>query len=245
LRQRIPEALLEHDKSCAHFIKRRHTLAAYLVGLPGRRNLPKQLFARLVALNGRQIGPVAQRQNPGDAIVFLYQRAARDLGGMRCKHELDAQRFDGPPQRVSRDAFVLEPLKRLGARPALRPPSRVPRMISSAADPVVLLGDIGEVEKMGERPGDRSRRGDRHLAKKLGDVVEIGIVARPAGALGRLAHAFHALEQRLALMVAERQPEQLAQEPHVIPQRLVGIGRHRRIVTQSRFLHSDPEEPKA
>jgi hypothetical protein len=169
--------------------------------------------------------------------VFLYQRAARDLGGMRGKHELDAQRFDRPTQRVSRNALVPEPLKRFGARPLLRPPCRVPRMIASAADPVVLLGDIGQVEKMSERAGDCARRADWHLAKKLGDVVEIGIVARPPGPLGGLAHAFHALEQRLALVAAERQAEQLAEEPHVVPQRLVRIGRHRRIVTQSRFLH--------
>jgi hypothetical protein len=67
-------------------------------------------------------------------------------------------------------------------------------MIASAADSVVLLGDIREMEKMGERPGDRSGRPDRHLAKKLGDAVEIGIRVRPAGPFGGLAHPLHALE---------------------------------------------------
>ena len=72
-----------------------------------------------------EIRPILLASARGDAIVFLEQRAADDLGRMRGEHQLDAQMRTPRRSSASADtpAFDQAP-ERLVARAALRPAIR-------------------------------------------------------------------------------------------------------------------------
>ena len=106
LRKRVPQTLLEHHEARPHFVERAHARATHFVGLPGGGNLALKVGERFLLLVGRQVGPVATRQDLRDAIVFLQQRAPDDLGGVRREDQLDAHRDDGGRQGVGGHAIV-------------------------------------------------------------------------------------------------------------------------------------------
>ena len=203
-----------------------HARAAHFVGLPGGRNLPLKIGERLFLLVRRQVGPIAKRQNLRDAIVFLQQRAAHDLGGMRREDQLDPHRGDGGGQRVGGDTALAQSREGLGGRSALRPPVRIARMIAPAMHAMVLLGDVGQRQEMRERAGHGQRRGHRHVAQQPIDVLELAVErARP---LGRLAHLLDLLEDLVAFVMPQHAAEHLAEQAHVVSQRLVRIDTHLR-----------------
>ena len=82
---------------------------------------------------------------------------------------------------------------------------------------MVLLGDVGEVEEVREAPRDRERRLDGHRTELGGQRLE-SVRRRHARALGKRAHAFHPLEEWLALLPAQRFPKELAEQPDVVAQ---------------------------
>ena len=93
-RHRIPQTLLEDDETAAHLVDRRGTLLADLARRPCTLDLAAEHGQQLLALDERQIGPVSCGQCPGDAIVFLDDAPARDLGRVGGQDELDLQCAD-------------------------------------------------------------------------------------------------------------------------------------------------------
>ena len=99
---------------------------------------------------------------------------------------------------------------------------------AAPADAVVLLGDVGQVEEMREGARQRDRGIDRQAGQHRRQLAEVAVGAR-ARALGQRAHVLDALEDRLARVRPQRLAEQLAEQPDILPQRLVRIV-HVRIV---------------
>ena len=87
-------------------------------------------------------------------------------------------------------------------------------MIAPAMHAMVLLGDVGERQKMRERASHRQRRRDRHVAEQPIDVLELAVErARP---LGGLAHLLDPLEDLVAFVMAQHASEHLAEQAHVV-----------------------------
>ena len=100
---------------------------------------------------------------------------------------------------------------------------RVSLVVAPAADAVVLLGDIGEREEVGERAGDVPGRRNR----KRGQLALEGLLilhAALTGALRERAHALDRLKELLALELLQRVAEDGAQQADIVAERLVGVG---------------------
>ena len=95
---------------------------------------------------------------------------------------------------------------------------------------MVLLGDVGQREEVGERSRDGQRRFHRQVPQDAGERTDIVGGTRPR-MLRQRSHPLDRVEQRLSLAQPQRVAEQLAQHPHIVPQRRVWI--HGAIVSQS------------
>jgi len=209
-RHRLPKRLLEHRQRAADFIERGDRPIAHFVGLPDDRNLAPKRVHRRFRFVRRQVRTVADRQHVGDPSLRLQQRAADDLGGVGGQHQLDPQRSHGVRQRIARETRGTPACERIGTRARLRAMRRIASVVAAPADPMMLLGDVGQREEMRERPRDRYGRGHRQRGQSAGQLFE---GRRLAGVreLRERANLFYEREQRIAFARAQRVAEQLAQ----------------------------------
>ena len=92
-------------------------------------------------------------------------------------------------------------------------------VLAAAADPVLLLGDVRELEVEGEGAQDARLPLGRQRRDRGTQLVE----RRPASRLAReRPHPLDVGEQLLALLLDEHPPEQVAEQADVAPQRRVG-----------------------
>lgn len=136
-------------------------------------------------------------------------------------------------ERVGRDASREKPRKRLRARATLRRCAAVMLVGASPPDTVVLLSNVGEVKEVGERTCDRQRsihRQPRKLGRKHFEVLH------PLGSrmLRQRPDTFDGAEQVVALDRPKRCAQQLAQQAHVVAQRLVRIVCHVSEITRGK-----------
>jgi len=243
-RHRVPQGFFEHDEARADFVERRDPTGARFVTLPGRRDLAPQTIDRIVVFHGRQIDPIAKREDRRDAVVLLNQRAPDDFGRMRGQHELDARRNDGVGERVWRDAGADQPRERLGARAALGVPVGVARVIAPAARPVVLLRDVGQRQEVREGARDGHGGFDGHVAQNVGEQIERSGFTGMRGLRDR-AHPLHAIEERVAFVYPQRLAEQLTEQVNVVSQRFVRVGGHALRVLRGGAFELEPRPSSA
>ena len=81
----------------------------YLVGSPRGRDLALQRLVHVVPFGGGEIGPVAPRQEIGDAALSLTQCATYDLGRVSGEDQLDPKLADVFVQSVGLDPRLHEP----------------------------------------------------------------------------------------------------------------------------------------
>ena len=203
-RQRVPQALLEHHQAAAHLVERRRPLGRAPRRSPTRPSISRRSAAISSSLlRAGEIGTVAARQRRGDPVVFLHERAPGDLGRMRREHELDLQRAHRlvqPSRRTRRgassraNASSHEPRCGRGLRVAL---IRAP-----AADAVMLLGDVREVQEMRERPRDRQPHRRRDMRASSSASVAKSSPWPALRALRQRPDTLDRLEHRFALMRA-------------------------------------------
>ena len=176
-------------------------------------------------------------------------RAARCLGRMRGEDELDPEPLARGLDLGLVDPAAVELRERVGERLARDPPLGL--VLAPPPDPVVLLGDVDELEEQRERPQHgalalRPERRDR-LAERA---------SRAAGArvAGERADPLLLVEETLALLLDEHPAEQVAEQAHVGTES--GIGRHskslvarrraspsRRLRKRRRVSPRDPPKP--
>ena len=93
---------------------------------------------------------------------------------------------------------------------------------AAAADAVVLLGDVGQIEEVREARATGSAA-STGIARSSPASVSKSSSPAAVRALRERAHPLDPLEQRLALVAAQRVAQQLAEQPHVVAKRLVRI----------------------
>ncbi len=223
LGDRVPEALLEEPQPLADLVDDPRPLGADLVGLPEQRDLLGEGVLEPPPLGERRALVVEAGEERGDPPVRLEDRAARRLGRMGGEDELDPEPLSCRLDLGLVDPAPVELRERIGKRLARHPSLGL--VLAAPADPVVLLGDVDELEEQRERPQHgalalRAERGDR-----VGERLPWAAGARIAG---EGADPLLVVEQILAFLLDEHLPEQIAEEADVGTEG--GIGRHPRSV---------------
>ncbi len=197
---------------------------AHFVGLPRGGDLAAQLVLGFAALGDGEVGAVALREELADAGVFLEERAAHHFGRMRGEHELDPQRGDALEELLPSEALLEQPGHDFVERAGLRPRLGVALVVAPAAHAVVLLGDVGEAEKVRKRARDRQGLRGGKGGQQLGEPVKVLRVAG-AATFSKRPHALDQFEELGPGLRAQRLPEQVAQQVNVIAKGLVsGVG---------------------
>ena len=98
-------------------------------------------------------------------------------------------------------------------------------MIAPPAYPMMLLGNVGEGQKVRERTRHRHGRVDGHIAQHVCEEIERAGLAR-VRSLGDAAHPFDAIEQRLSFVRSQRFAEQFTEQVDVVAKRFVWVRIH-------------------
>src|SRR5216684_3095196 len=97
-------------------------------------------------------------------------------------------------------------------------------MGAGAADPVLVLGDVGEVREIAERADDLTRLFARQPIHDLAELAPRGFVLVAAETYRCLANALDNVEDPLALLLAHGVAEDTAEQPRVLAQRPILVG---------------------
>jgi len=158
MRDDVPEGLLDDRQPPAGLVLRRRAAAPDLVGLPGRSDLPLQRLMDLLDLFRRGVQTITLIQQFGDVVVLLQQGPAHHLGGVGRQHQLDVEVGDRGMQILAVPGR-LHALEELLQGSTQRSRLGIPDPGPTASHPVMLLGDIGEVEEL--------RKGAHHRYDQL------------------------------------------------------------------------------
>jgi hypothetical protein len=91
----------------------------------------------------------------------------------------------------------------------------------AAMNQLVLLGDVGQVEELVERPRHRQQF---VFAQLVEAGAEFGVHRATAIGLGALADLLDLVEKRLAVLVANGVAQQLTQQVNILAQACIDIG---------------------
>ncbi len=136
------------------------------------------------------------------------------------QHRADGGGFEEGTERIGGDAGVPGAAQRLRHR-AVAWRRSGDRVSAGAADPVLVLGDVGEMRKIAEGADDLVRLGARQAIHDLAEFAPRGIVLVAAEAYRGLADLFDDVEDPLALLLAHGVAEDPAEEPRVLAQRSI------------------------
>ena len=219
-RHRLPERVLDDRESPLGLVHRRRALAADFLGMPGLRHQAPEALANGCAFGVGQVQMIAGGQFGCDGVVLLDQGAPGHFRRMGRQHQLDVQAAQLARQGRRGQAAALETLQQLaeqrrtGGLRLVRPPS---------PHPVILLGDVGQVEELVERPRDREYLG---MAKLVQAALQLpGAIDRTAArSLGTGADTFDLLQQGVTQIAPDGFPEQLPQLAYILPQSCVYLG---------------------
>ena len=158
LLRRVDEALLEEPVAVANLVDDAWPVRAHLVRLPEHGDLGGQLVLDRVAAVRRVVELGEVRRDP---LVRREHGAPRGLGRMRCQDELQGDALHGLARRNPGERF----LERLGQHALLL------RIGPPAADPVLLLCDVRELEVERERAEDARLPLERQAGDGGGEIV--------------------------------------------------------------------------
>ena len=189
---------------------------------------------------GVDVRAIQLGQQIGHLVVLADQGAARHLGGVGGEHQLHGQRRQGLADALRLDALLLQLRQHLtqalvGVRVA-----GVTLVATVQALTVMLLGDVGQVEKLAERPRHFQQR---IVVQRIEQTAQAGQLHFPFRAAfhRRLADGFHGVVQSLAGLLAEYRPQLFAQQAYIVAQRRVLILFHRHLHSRYRFYNFTPD----
>ena len=157
----------------------------------------------------------------------LEDRAARRLGRVRGQDGPHLEPRGRLEQLLVADAGVAQARHRVGER-LPRHPALV-LVLAPPPQPVVLLGDVGELEEERERPQHRGLLLELESADRL---LELRAIARLAGDARQAADLLLERQQLLALLLDEDLAEHVAEQADVGAELRVGSA-HRPVTLRS------------
>ncbi|RMR27478.1 Type 1 pili tip component [Pseudomonas savastanoi pv. glycinea] len=220
VRNGVPEGVLDNRKTPFGLINRRGTDTPYLFGMPGLGDQTLQARGNLCALGAVEVAMIERGQLRSDGVVFLNERTACNFGGVSRQHQLDFQLAQLARQGIRRVTFRFQAVKQLGQHPRLKG-QRLG--IVTAMHELILLGNIGQVEKLVERTGHRQ---EFVITQPVDTGAELlGTFCRTAPArLGAFANTFDLVEEFSASLLTNRVTQQLTQQVNVFAQTRIDIG---------------------
>ncbi len=219
----VPEAVFEEPERLPNLVHDARPVRANLVGLPENRDLLRQCQLPVGPLCGRETGVVEPIQQLRDPAVLREDRPRKRLRGMRGEDQLDRHAARRGLHLVGRDALPLEQRQCLGER--LTRIAALELELAAAPNPVMLLGDVREVEVDGERAQDDGLRLDVERRDRLRERSRSAGVAA-ATEPREQAHALFEAIELLAFLLGEHATEDLAEQADVRAERRVGrVGR--------------------
>ena len=223
-RQRVQERMVVVGKTVGDLVDDPEARAAYQVGLPQGEHGAAQSPAVGRQLFRRELDAVALVEQPGDLHLTVDRALAPDLGRMR--------RQDRAAESVGEERLQLLPgkpdaagtIERVGHR-AL-PRRRLGHGVGTgAADVVLVLGEVGEVREIAERPDDTQRLTCRQAAHDRLQLLAGGLVGVAVELDSGAPYVLDQLEHRIALLGAHRVAQDAPEQPYVVAQRQVLVGR--------------------
>ena len=193
-----------------------------LVAVPDHRDLPLQAIQSPLPFVFQEIGTVELRKQGCDLVVFLQQSATVDFGGMSGQHELDTKIDNVSVELIRGNPDLAETFECLRDGAGLRGTVGIAEIVPPTSGAMVLLGDVGESQKVGERAGDRNDLVELQPRQLSLDVVDAVFVLEPRF-LRDAPQGFDHLEAAIALSPAYHVAKDCAEEPHVLPQRGMGV----------------------
>src|SRR5690606_11029793 len=150
----------------------------------------------------------------GNGVVFLDQGTPRHLGRMRSQDQLDFQLSHLARNGLLVDVLCLEPFQQLTQHAVLEGRQLIG---PTAPHAMMLLGDIGQVEKMIEGAGHGQQLVVAQPAEGLLQLS--GSISRAESrGLGALANSLDLLEENLAVLRADGVAQQLAEKMNILAQ---------------------------
>ncbi|MNV06859.1 hypothetical protein D3C71_972590 [compost metagenome] len=154
----------------------------------------------------------------GDGVVFLDQRAARDFGRVRGQHQFDFQSPELPGQGFGAMTFGTQACEQFRQHPRLE---RCLLGLFATMNQLVLLGDVGQVEKLVERPRHRQQFVFGQLVEA---GAELGIHGTATVCLGTLADLLDLVEEVVPVLFTNGVAQQFTQQVNVLAQACINIG---------------------
>ena len=222
----IVERRLEVVEAVPDLVHGVGTVGARLFRLPQRHQLLAQCLERCALLLGCPRLGIERPQQLRDPRQLGEHRAPLGLGRVRGEDRLDQQPVDERRELGLGDARVPQladrGLDRLGHRPArARGFALAPAQHAHA---LALLGQVDELEVRGERLQHAARLGERQAFDPLQQPLA-GCLVPGAVRLGQGTHLLDEVEERLALLLDDRLPEQVPEPVDVLAQ-TVALARH-------------------
>ena len=216
--QRLPQRVFNNGKTPLGLIHGRRPGTADFFGVPGFGDQALQALFNSRLLGQGQIPVILSCQLLGNRIVFLDQGAARDFGRVGREHQLNLKAAELLRQRVRVMPFGQQAAQQRGQHLRLK---RLRLVIATPVNQLVLLGDIGQVQKLVERPRDR-----QHfvIAERIENGAQFFARSAVPVVFGTLADAFDLGEKRVAVLVTNRITQQLTQQVNIIAQACINIG---------------------
>ncbi len=237
---RFPQRLFDHREAPLGFVHRGGPLAADFVGGPGGQNQLAQALAQAVVLFGVDVRAVQLGEQIGHLVVLADQGAPGHLGGMGGEHQLHGQRREGLADALRLDALLLQLRQHLAQALVGVRVAGVTLVAAVQTLAVMLLGDVGQVEKLAERPRYFQQR---IVVQRIEQTAQAGQFHFPFRAAfhRRLADGFHGVVQSLTGLLAEYRPQLFAQQAYIVAQRRVLILFHRHLHSRYRFYNFTPD----
>ena len=158
----------------------------------------------------RQLRVVEPPQRGREPLVCLEDRAARRLGRVRGQHRAHLEARRCRAQLVVPDAGFPQARDCIGERLARH--ASLVLVLAPPSQPVVLLGDVRELEEERERAQDGGLLLEIELADRL---LELGAAARLPRLAREPADPLLQREQLLALLLDEDLPEDVPEQADV------------------------------
>ena len=199
--------------------------AAQQAGLPQGEHGAAQRPAVGRELLRRELDAVALVEQPRDLHLAVDRALAADLGRMRRQHRRCRARWAKKACSCSREMPApAGATERIGHRALAR--RRLGHGVGAgAADVVLVLGDVGEMREIAEGADDAERLIGRQAAHDRLQLLPRGLVGVAVELHAGAPDVLDQLEHRVAFLGPHRVAQDAAEQPDVVAQREVLLGR--------------------
>ena len=168
LRHGLPQRMLDDSEAPLGLIHRAGPATTDFLGVPGFGDQPLQALGNDFTLGRQQVVVIQCRQLRRDGIVLLDQRTPRHFCGVGGQHQLDVQAPQLPRQLIRALPCREQAFEQFVEHPELE---GLGLIRAAATHPMLLFGDVGQVEELIEGTRHRQQLIVVQIAKGAGQLL--------------------------------------------------------------------------